>query len=142
MEVKKRIEMHGYTRAAPAIKCDSKETLELMRETTKIYTDDKVAESQTLLYTAFGMSIVTMFIAIGGMITIFCAARKCHDRGSFAVICPAICTCISLGFSLGVVSIAGAAKSSFEEDKVLIEDLYGNSACGDPLSSNVGSIMY
>ncbi len=142
VSVKKTIEMNGYTRAAPAIKCDSRETLNLMRETASIYTDDKVAESQVLLYTAFGISIATIGIVIGGMITIFCAARKCLDRGCFAVMCPAICTIISLGFSLGVVSIAGSAKSSFEEDKLLIEDLYGNAECGDPLSRGIGSIMY
>ena len=46
VSVKKGIEINGYTRAAPAIKCDSRETLDLMRETASVYTDEKVAESQ------------------------------------------------------------------------------------------------
>ncbi len=142
MSVKKTIEMNGYSRPAPAIKCDSRETLDLMRKTATIYTDDKVAESQLLLYSAFGLSIAAMCVVVGIMVTIFCVARKCLHKSCLAVVLPAVCTCISLGFSLGVVSIAGSAKSSFEEDKLLIEDLYGNAECGDPTSSGLGSIMY
>ncbi len=142
--------MNGYTRAAPAIECDSRETLDLMRETVSTYTDDKVSESQNILKSARLFSIVTMAILIGGMIGIFISARKWCGHGLFALcftgvcawICPAIWTLISLGFSLGTVSVAGNAKSLSEEDKQLIEDLYGNADCGDPLSSGISSIMY
>ena len=113
-----------------------------MRETASVYTDDKVAESQMLLYTAFGLAIITMFITIGGIVTLFCVVRKCLDKGCCAVMCPAICTIVSLVFSIVVVSLSGQAQSSFEEDKLLIEDLYGNAECGDALSSDVGAIMY
>ena len=39
------------------------------------------------------------------------------------------------------MSIAGNAKTSFEEDKILIESLYGNFKCGDSISAKIGKVM-
>ena len=142
MVIKKSIGLNGYTRAAPAIECDDKETLEMMRETLKIYDDDKVAESQLDLGSAFWFSIVTIGLLVGGLTSIGCCATKCIGRDCVVVVCPTLVTCIGAGASLSVIAYSAAAKSSFEEDKVLIEDLYGNAECGDPISSEVGSQMY
>lgn len=45
IRVKKDIDLFAYTRAAPALECDSDETLQLMLETSKVYDADKIDES-------------------------------------------------------------------------------------------------
>ena len=88
------------------------------------------------------MAIFSMFIIIGVLFSIYCVSRSCLNRGCVAVVFPTICSCISLFFSISIISFASSTKTSFEEDKLLIEDLYGNAECGDLLSSGISSIMY
>ena len=45
IRVKKAINMFAYTRAAPALGCDSDATLQLMLETSKTYDAEKIDES-------------------------------------------------------------------------------------------------
>jgi len=43
--VKKDIKLNAYTRASPALECDSDEQLQLMLDTSEIYDADKIGES-------------------------------------------------------------------------------------------------
>ena len=67
--------------------------------------------------------------------------RFAGSASCFSLACPMICTLMAVGLSLGTMSTAGEAKTSFEEDKILIENLYGNYKCGDSISSKIGEVM-
>ena len=142
IRVKKDINLFAYTRAAPALECDSDETLQLMLDTSKVYDADKIDESSVLLTAAFGLTIATLAVfAISFIFLVVTMQEFEGGKKAYNVHRPMIFIILAVIGSLGTLIASLMARSAYAEDKVSIDNLYGNYACGDSISSQIGETM-
>lgn len=134
--------MNAYTRAAPALECDSDEQLQLMLETSEIYDAEKMSESQDLMGSAITLTLIDIIVfSIGYIISVFIIVKHGGEAGGASLCCLAVFTLAGIGLSIAIMVAAGSAKTSFEEADNLMDNLYGNYRCGDSVSAMIGEFM-
>lgn len=88
---------------------------------------------------AFGFSIATIVIFIGKIYILKLMIQR--FSGPMHVIylhLPVFTTLIAVIFSIITMILVVKAKTAYEEDKALIDNLYGNYECGDSVSTQIG----
>lgn len=140
--VKKETKLNVYTRAAPALGCNSDETIQLMLETLEIYDAEKIVESQDLLASVLTLTLIDIIIFGGCFISLSMIIFKYDgSAGSVPMFFQLISLFGAIGLSIAIMVASGSVKTAFEEDKGLIDIIYGNWRCGDSVSSMIGRFM-
>ena len=137
--IKKNVELNAFTRAAPAIQCESQEKLAEIRQLGIDATSDAVDLANTRLRTSCVLIIIVCMIFFAWTIVFAClfeADPKVTLTFSFC------CQLLMIGFTIGILLSTSGAMSASSDAQVRVETVFGNWECGDPISRVVGETIY